>query len=198
MTFDNFDKKNISLGQNHGNDQEFGILTDQCCVVGTSQGSKFSRFIRVEMREENNLICGEKSPLISVLKKNHNDNCDTATSDNNEENGDKIENRENSKNHNFTEISPTADVETKSEKTEKNNGENTENYDTDISPYPLFFNNCISQITYRIPLGRNIYSDKVTIIVSLKKKSRNYDFYFVRMIFSCAVYTTYSMFLSKF
>ena len=195
MTFDNFDKKNISLGQNHGNDQEFGILTDQCCVVGTSQGSKFSRFIRVEMREENNLICSEISPLISVLKKNNDNNFDISASNNN---GDKNKNRENSKNHNLTEISPTSNDETKTEKTEKNNGENTENYDTDISPYPLFFNNCISQITYRIPLGRNIYSDKVTIIVSLKKKSRNYDFYFVRMIFSCAVYTTYSMFLSKF
>ena len=55
-----------SLGEN-GNETKSVIDIDQCCVIGKSHNSKSSRFIRVEMREEEGSVSSRNLPIQSFV-----------------------------------------------------------------------------------------------------------------------------------
>ena len=60
---------NISIysrGEN-GNETKSVIDIDQCCVIGRSHNSKSSRFVRVEMREEEGSVNSRNVPIQSFV-----------------------------------------------------------------------------------------------------------------------------------
>lgn len=140
-----------------------GTRIDQHCVVGTSHNSRSSRFVRVEMRDENSnklrckkdISCDDEK-IGRLSKKNVG--------------GDRNSNRESSEGEDDTDNNSSNH---QGNDVDENNTANTgaisnsvikETANTEFKP--LFFSDYLSQLTCRIPLGPHLSSKKVTAIVS--------------------------------
>ena len=210
---------NISIyssGEN-GNETKSVIDIDQCCVIGKSHNSKSSRFVRVEMREEEGSVSSRNVPIQSFVDSEYispyslelgecsatkfRDSSDSSgnvpgcTDNNNSNNRNNNDNNSNSNNNSNCDyihinndviesnckasinISNLAD-EIKTKNTSQLNSinnkieieigkESTKKniLYTESDSNPLYLENCISHLTYRIPLGRSISEGKVTVNV---------------------------------
>ena len=225
------------IGKN-GNEAKTVIDIDQCCVIGKSHNSKSSRFIRVEMREEEGSVNGRNkviqsladsefiSPcrlelkeystakfkdisdsignvpdcvnndnlqIIEIINNNKNSKSDNSTNNNDDLRIIGINNNDNNNCNNIhfdntailsnsipsinlsnlenevkiNSISPLSSISNKIEKEIETEIETTKKniLYTESDSFPLYLENCISHLTYRIPLGRSISEGKVSVNV---------------------------------
>ena len=210
---------NISIysrGEN-GNETKSVIDIDQCCVIGKSHNSKSSRFVRVEMREEEGSVNSRNVPIQSFVNSeyispyslglrecsatkfrdssdsggnvpgcadndngNNRNNNDNSSNSNNNSNCDYIHINNNVIESNckaFTnsnnladeiKIKNTSQLNSINNKIEIEIGKESTKKNilyTESDSNPLYLENCISHLTYRIPLGRSISEGKVTVNV---------------------------------
>ena len=208
-----------SLGE-HGNETKSVIDIDQCCVIGRSHNSKSSRFVRVEMREEEGSVSSRNVPIQSFVNSEYispyslglrecsatkfSDSSDSSgnvpgcTDNNNSNNGNNSNNNDNSSNSNNNsncdyihvnnneiesncksfinsnnlvdekKIKNTSELNSINNKIEIEIGNESTKKNilyTESDSNPLYLENCISHLTYRIPLGRSISEGKVTVNV---------------------------------
>ena len=229
----------INPSGKNGNETKTVIDIDQCCVIGKSHNSKSSRFIRVEMREEEGSVNGRNkriqslsdsefiSPcrlelkeystaklkdisdsignvpecvdnnnlkILDTINDNKNSNSDNSINNNDDlkiigmKNNDTnncnnihVDNTAILSNNtpsinpsnldNEVKINSNSPLNSKSNKIEKEIETEIETMKknilyTESDSYPLYLENCISHLTYRIPLGRSISEGKVTVNVS--------------------------------
>ena len=205
-----------SLGENE-NETKSVIDIDQCCVIGRSHNSKSSRFVRVEMREEEGSVNSRNVPIQSFVNSEYispyslelgecsatkfSDSSDSSgnipgCADNNNSNNKNNNNNSSNSNNNsncdyihiknnviesncksfinsnnladeiktkntsqLNSINNKIEIEIGKESTKKNI------LYTESDSNPLYLENCISHLTYRIPLGRSISEGKVTVNV---------------------------------